>query len=55
MFKYSSFHRLFSVVGDSKVEAGDFPAMLVCGFVNAICHHASHSAFGDMLFVFALS
>lgn len=25
MFKDSSFHRLFSVIGDSKAEAGDFP------------------------------
>lgn len=38
-------------LGTAKQRLESSLAMLVCGFVAAVCHHA----FGHMLFVFALS
>lgn len=42
-------------LGTAKQRLETSLSMLVCGFVAAVCRHPSHSAFGDMLFVFALS
>lgn len=42
-------------LGTAKQRLETSLSMLVCGFVAAVSHHASHSAFGDMFFGFALS